>query len=78
MNFEYPLSDRFFSQRWAALNEVSAALAAAVGNGALDCQQHTPVLRAWRPLLTADLMAWIIDIIVTSLSGRQTNFLAPS
>jgi hypothetical protein len=29
-------SDRFFSQRWAALKEVSAVLAAAVGNGALD------------------------------------------
>ena len=26
------------SQRWAALNEVSAAVAAAIGTGALDCQ----------------------------------------
>jgi hypothetical protein len=71
------VSDRFFSQRWAALKEVSAVLAAAVGNGALDCQHHTPVLRAWRPLLTAELMAWIIIIIVTSVSGRQSNLRAP-
>jgi hypothetical protein len=35
-------SDRFFSQRWAALNEVSAAVAAAIGQGALDCQHRTP------------------------------------
>ena len=31
MNFEISLSDRFFSQRWAALNEISAAVAAAIG-----------------------------------------------
>ena len=43
MNFRiYRSLDRFFSQRWAALNEVSAAVAAAVGKGALDCQHHTP------------------------------------
>jgi len=43
MNFEISLSDRFVSQRWAALNEVSAAVAAAIGKGALDCcQHHTP------------------------------------
>jgi hypothetical protein len=62
-----------FSQRWAALNEVSAAVAAAVGTGALDCQHYTPVVRACRPPLTADLMAWITDIIETSLLTRQTN-----
>ena len=31
MIFRISLSDRFFSQRWAALNEVSAAVAAAIG-----------------------------------------------
>jgi len=28
--------DRFFSECWAALNEVPAAVAAAIGQGALD------------------------------------------
>jgi hypothetical protein len=36
MSFEISLSDRFFSQRWAALKEVSAAVAAATGKGVLD------------------------------------------
>jgi len=30
------LSDHFFSSCWAALNEVPAAVAAAIGQGALD------------------------------------------
>jgi hypothetical protein len=34
------LSDRFSVNRWAALNEVSAAVAAAIGTGALDCHFH--------------------------------------
>jgi len=45
MNFE-SLSDRFVSQRWAALSEVFDTVAAAVGKGALDCQRRTPSLRA--------------------------------
>jgi hypothetical protein len=36
MNFRIFFSDRFFSLRWAALNEVSAEVTAAVGKGALD------------------------------------------
>jgi hypothetical protein len=35
MTFEISLSDHFFSQRWAALKEVSAAVAAATGKGVL-------------------------------------------
>jgi len=36
---EFLISGRFFSQRRAALNEVSAAVAAAIGKGALDCRR---------------------------------------
>jgi len=39
MNFENPLSDRF-SQRWAALNEVPAALAAAIGKALESASRH--------------------------------------
>jgi len=40
MNFDFALRIAF-SQRRAALNEVSAAVAAAVGKGALDCGRQT-------------------------------------
>jgi len=45
MNFLSALRS-FLSQRWAALKEVSAAVAAAIGKGALDCRlstRHTDV-----------------------------------
>jgi hypothetical protein len=41
--FRYLFSDVFLNQRWAALNEVSAATAA-VGKGALNGQLRTPRL----------------------------------
>jgi hypothetical protein len=44
------LSDRFFSQRWAALNEVSVAVAAAIGKGVFDNQLYTPGVQTCRPL----------------------------
>ena len=60
-----------FSQRWAALNEVSAAVAAAIGLGALDCQPDTPAYR--RAVHSLKLsMAWITNIIVIALWLRQT------
>jgi len=37
------------SQRWAALKEVSAAVAAAIGIGALDLPAFTPAIRTCRP-----------------------------
>src|SRR5581483_3599483 len=50
MNFETSLSDHF-SQRWAALNEVPAALAAAIGKARGSASRRTPGKRTCRPLL---------------------------
>ncbi len=72
MNFEISLSDRFVSQRWAALNEVSAAVAAAIGKGALGCQLRTPIFTGVPSTPSLSLGTWIKDIIVTALWGSQT------
>jgi hypothetical protein len=54
------------------LYELSAALAGAFRNGALDCQHRTPNLRDMSYALTAHSMAWILNIIETTLPARQT------
>jgi hypothetical protein len=59
MNF-FSRSDRFFSQRWAALKEVSAAVAAAIGKAHWNASLHasytdvpsTLDLTRWRGSLT--------------------------
>jgi hypothetical protein len=72
MNFDI-CSDRFFSQRWAALNDVFAAMAAAVGKAAsIASIAHRICGRAVHPGPLI-LLAWIISIIKASLPGRQTN-----
>jgi len=72
MNFENPLSDRF-SQRWAALNEVPAALAATIGKAALD---SASIARQANGLAVhssnTHLLAWITLIIVIPLWPRQS------
>lgn len=71
MNFETALSRSSFS-RWAALNEVSAAVAAAVGKRRtrLSASHAKPFARAVHPHCL--FMVWVRDIIVTGLQPRQT------
>ena len=78
MNFEISLSDRFVGQRWAALNEVSAAVAAAIGKGALGCQLRTPTFTGVPSTSSLSLGTWIKNIIVIALWGSQTTLRLPA
>src|ERR1700693_4706174 len=59
-------------KRWAVLKEVSAAVTAAVGKGALDLPASHAEAAGGVSTLSASAMAQIKSIIWTSLLPRQT------
>jgi hypothetical protein len=61
---------RFLNQRWAALNEVSAAVSGRWRHSIASITRRA-CGRAVHPSSLS--MAWITYIIETSLSGRQTK-----
>lgn len=72
MNFAIAF-ESVFQLTLGRLNEVSAAVAAAVGKGALDYQRRTPSLQGVPSTITSSVMAWIDNIIVILLQTRQTQ-----
>jgi hypothetical protein len=71
MNFNIVFQIVLVGQRWAALKEVFAAPADAVRKG--YCRITRRACGACSSTLFAHSMAWIVDIIETTLSGRQTD-----
>ena len=66
MNFNLVFKIVFVSQRWAALKEVFAALATAIGKGVTRLPHHTPGWGAPFTLI-AHSVAWIANSMITNI-----------